>query len=117
MKKITDDKLERIIQIIIENVNPDKIILFGSRAKGNVKGFHDYDICVLKKDIVNNRKLAMDIYGMLYGTGAAVDLIVENPEHFDPRQYLGPARQELIEMIKRKNREVLGSAEQAKYII
>lgn len=40
----------------------------------------------------------------------------EHVDHFDPRQYLGIARQELIELIKRKNKEVLGSSGQAKYI-
>ncbi|MFW9785230.1 MAG: ketose-bisphosphate aldolase [Candidatus Heimdallarchaeota archaeon] len=42
--------------------------------------------------------------------------LFEHPDHFDPRQYLGLARQELIKMVKRKNIEVLGSADQAKYI-
>jgi len=40
----------------------------------------------------------------------------ENTDQFDPRKYLGSARQELIEMIKKKNKEVLGSAGQARYI-
>ena len=40
----------------------------------------------------------------------------ENIDQFDPRKYLGSARQELIEMIKKKNKEVLGSADQARYI-
>ncbi len=40
----------------------------------------------------------------------------EHVDHFDPRLYLGTARQELIEMIIRKNKEVLGSSGQAKYI-
>jgi fructose-bisphosphate aldolase class II len=40
----------------------------------------------------------------------------EHADHIDPRQYLGTARQELIEMIKKKNKEVLGSAGQAKFI-
>ncbi|MFX1498146.1 MAG: ketose-bisphosphate aldolase [Promethearchaeota archaeon] len=43
--------------------------------------------------------------------------LFEHPDHFDPRQYLGLARQKLIEMVKRKNKEVLGSNDQAKYII
>ena len=42
--------------------------------------------------------------------------LFEHPDHFDPRQYLGYARDEIIKMIKRKNREVLGSSEQAKYL-
>ncbi|UCC18708.1 MAG: ketose-bisphosphate aldolase [Promethearchaeota archaeon] len=40
----------------------------------------------------------------------------ENPDHIGPRQYLGLARQESIEMIKHRNTEVLGSANQAQYI-
>jgi fructose-bisphosphate aldolase class II len=40
----------------------------------------------------------------------------ENKEQFDPRIYLGEARQELVEMIKAKNKDVLCSAEKARYI-
>ena len=42
--------------------------------------------------------------------------LFEHPDHFDPREYLGYARDELFKMIKRKNIEVLGSAGKAKYI-
>jgi len=38
-------------------------------------------------------------------------MLQEDPKNFDPRKYLGPAREELIQMIIRKNREVLGSAD------
>ncbi len=40
----------------------------------------------------------------------------DHPDHFDPREYLGFARDAIIEMVKRKNLEILGSAGQAKYI-
>ena len=36
----------------------------------------------------------------------------EKPAEFDPRKYLGPAREELMEMIIDKNQNVLGSAGQ-----
>jgi len=42
--------------------------------------------------------------------------LFNHPDHFGPRQYLGLARQESIEMIKQRNKEVLGSANQAQYI-
>ena len=42
--------------------------------------------------------------------------LVEHPDHIGPRQYLGLARQESIEMIKQRNTEVLGSANQARFI-
>ncbi len=61
-------------------------------------------------------KINIDTDGRLVFTAMIRKYLSENPDHFDPRQYLGPARQELIEMIKRKNKEVLGSAGQAQYI-
>ena len=40
-------------------------------------------------------------------------VFAENPSEFDPRKYLGPARDELIEMVKRKNEQVVGSVGKA----
>ena len=42
--------------------------------------------------------------------------LAEHPDQIGPRKYLGLARQEFIDMIKQRNKEVLGSADQAKYI-
>lgn len=42
--------------------------------------------------------------------------LTENPDQIGPRKYLGIARQELIEMIKQRNKDTLGSAGQAQYI-
>lgn len=39
--------------------------------------------------------------------------LVEKPEEFDPRKYLGPARDELVRAIVDKNENVLGSAGRA----
>jgi len=41
----------------------------------------------------------------------------EHPEQIGPRKYLGLARQELIDMIKERNKDTLGSARQAKFIL
>ena len=40
-------------------------------------------------------------------------IFIEDPKEFDPRKYLGPARDELKKMIMNKNRHVLGSADRA----
>ena len=61
-------------------------------------------------------KINIDTDGRLVVTAMVRKILTENPKEFDPRKYLGPARDELIKMIKRKNKEVLGSAGQAKYI-
>jgi len=59
------------------------------------------------------RKVNVDTDNRLAITGAIRKVFAEKPEEFDPRKYLGPARDELTKLIVRKNREVLGSADRA----
>jgi fructose-bisphosphate aldolase class II len=56
-------------------------------------------------------KINIDTDGRLVVTAVIRKVFAENPKEFDPRKYLGPAREELAKLIVRKNREVLGSAE------
>ncbi|HID98531.1 MAG TPA: nucleotidyltransferase domain-containing protein [Thermodesulfobacteriaceae bacterium] len=78
-----DENLKEIVKRIVEEIDPDRIMLFGSMAKGKNKNWSDYDICVLKKGIENKRKLARQIYRKLFGVGVSVDVIVETPEKFN----------------------------------
>ena len=58
-------------------------------------------------------KVNIDSDGRLAVTAMIRKVMAEKPEEFDPRKYLGPAREELIKLIKYKNINVLGSANQA----
>ncbi len=58
-------------------------------------------------------KINIDSDGRLAMTGAIRKVLAEKPDEFDPRKYLGPARDALKEMYKRKNQDVLGSADHA----
>ncbi len=58
-------------------------------------------------------KINIDTDGRMVVTALVRKTLVENPKEFDPRKYLGPARKELIEVIKHKNVNVLGSANRA----
>ncbi len=55
-------------------------------------------------------KVNIDSDGRLVMTALIRKVLAENPAEFDPRKYLGPAREELKNMIIRKNKDVLGSA-------
>jgi len=55
-------------------------------------------------------KINIDSDGRLAITAAVRRFLAEAPSEFDPRQYLGPARDALVEMVKYKNEKVLGSA-------
>ncbi|HEY9593582.1 MAG TPA: class II fructose-bisphosphate aldolase, partial [Spirochaetia bacterium] len=55
-------------------------------------------------------KINIDSDGRLVMTAMIRKAFAEDPKNFDPRMYLGPAREELTKLIERKNKEVLGSA-------
>jgi fructose-bisphosphate aldolase class II len=55
-------------------------------------------------------KINIDTDGRMVVTAIIRKVLAESPKEFDPRKYLGPARKELIEVIKHKNTNVLGSA-------
>jgi len=58
-------------------------------------------------------KINIDSDGRLAMTGAIREAFAKNPAEFDPRKYLGPARDALKELYKAKNQTVLGSAGRA----
>lgn len=58
-------------------------------------------------------KINIDSDGRLWMTALIRKTFGEKPSEFDPRKYLGPAREALITMYKQKNINVLGSANKA----
>ena len=61
-------------------------------------------------------KINIDSDGRLAMTAAIREAFAKNPGEFDPRKYLGPARDELKSLIIEKNKNVLGSAGHGKEI-
>lgn len=58
-------------------------------------------------------KVNIDSDGRLAMTAAVREVFAKNPGEFDPRKYLGPAREELKKLYKQKTENVLGSAGKA----
>jgi fructose-bisphosphate aldolase class II len=58
-------------------------------------------------------KINIDSDGRLAVTAKLREYLAKNPGEFDPRKYLGEARNELVRLIKHKNQMVLGSAGKA----
>ncbi len=58
-------------------------------------------------------KINIDSDGRLAMTAAIREAMHDNPANFDPRKYLGPAREALKKLIMHKNENVLGSAGKA----
>jgi len=58
-------------------------------------------------------KINIDSDGRLVMTAVVRKCFHDDPKNFDPRKFLGPAREELKQLIIHKNKNVLGSAGQA----
>ncbi len=74
-QRVLDDVIERIVDV----AEPEKIILFGSAARGGMGPNSDIDLLIIKQggDALD---LMGRIYRRLHGVGAAVDAIVVSPE-------------------------------------
>ncbi len=87
MNNVLGKNKQRLINTIVDRIikiaNPDKIILFGSYARGLAGENSDIDLMVVKKGVIQRRKLAQDIYVGLVGIPAGVDIIVETPERLE----------------------------------
>jgi predicted nucleotidyltransferase len=75
-------ELDEIVRRIVEVAAPDKIILFGSAARGEIGPNSDVDLLVVKSG-THRRRLAQAIYMHLIGVRYAVDVIVVTPEDIE----------------------------------
>jgi len=82
-KTVSQIKLNEIIRRIVEVANPDKIILFGSAARGQMGPNSDLDLLVVKSGDFHRGRLIEEIYMNLFGVGQAVDIIVVTPEDIE----------------------------------
>ena len=71
--------MDDIIRRIVEVAHPEKIILFGSAARGEMNRHSDVDLLIVKA-CVHRRNLTRQIRRKLYGIRMAVDVIVVTPE-------------------------------------
>ncbi|HCU30284.1 MAG: class II fructose-bisphosphate aldolase [Sphaerochaeta sp.] len=92
----------------VEYVN--MILQYGGKLKDSV-GIPEEQLRRAAKSAVC--KINIDSDGRLAMTAIIRKVLAEKPGEFDPRKYLGPARDELKKMYMHKNINVLGSANQA----
>ena len=71
--------LDNIIRRIVEVADPERIILFGSAARGEMNRHSDVDLLIVKEG-VDTLDMMRQIRRNLYGVGAAVDAIVVTPQ-------------------------------------
>jgi predicted nucleotidyltransferase len=71
-KKLLDEVTRRIVA----SVKPQRVLLFGSAARGRMNKNSDFDMLVVMREPVHRRQTAQKVYRNLHGTGVAVDIVV-----------------------------------------
>lgn len=72
--------LNDIIERVVTASRPERIVLFGSAARGEMGPNSDVDLLVIKSGKFHRGKVTGAIYRSLYGVDAAVDVVVVTPE-------------------------------------
>src|SRR5438445_5340950 len=71
--------LADLVNAVVRAAKPEKIVLFGSAARGEMGPNSDYDVLVIKEGKFNHWRMLTKIYRELPGT-AAVDAVLVTSE-------------------------------------
>lgn len=79
--------LQQMVQTIINEVAPETIILFGSRARGDARSDSDVDLLVVETEPFSpqrsRRKEAARLYMALRKLGVSKDILLSSREEFE----------------------------------
>jgi len=80
---MNQDVVKEIVRRIVETVQPEKIILFGSRAWGDAWPDSDFDVLVIKKSDEPRYRRSVPLYVALADLPAEVEVMVYTPEEVE----------------------------------
>ena len=100
--------IDQIISIIVSNVSPEQIVLFGSYARGNYTNKSDIDLLIIKKDMKNGHKISDELYMAFFENKIKipVDLI---PIDYDKYNKLKNQIGYIYKTIKEEGRIIYGA--------
>ena len=76
---VTKKQIQQMADIIVEKFNPEKIILFGSYARGDATEDSDVDLFLIKDIDEPRYKRSVPVYNMLVNFRLDLDVLVYTP--------------------------------------
>ena len=87
MTTVTGDFLNRMVRAIVDEVDPEQVILFGSRARGDQRENSDVDLIVVEAEPFgperSRHKEMVRLYHALAGFLVPADVLVYSHEDVD----------------------------------
>jgi len=75
-------EIRRMVELIVKRFHPEKVILFGSHARGEARPDSDVDLLVVMPVSGSKREKAIEVAVALHGIRVPKDIIVTTPEEF-----------------------------------
>jgi predicted nucleotidyltransferase len=101
--KMVDSYLNEIVRVL-KRYEPERIVLFGSRVRGEADEHSDYDLVVIKLTDRPFLERLRDMVPYLVELARPVDILVYTPEEFDRMGEVGlgwVVRQEGVTLYER----------------
>jgi uncharacterized protein len=80
---LAPEVLDEAVRRIVEIAKPERIILFGSAARGEMGPDSDLDLLVVKSGAYSAREVALQIRRGLRDLRQALDIVVATPEQLE----------------------------------
>ena len=80
---VDESTLSEVVRRLVDRFGPDRIILFGSQARGTADARSDVDVLVVCPIPSSRRTLMVEMDRALGGLGIARDVIVLSPEEYE----------------------------------
>jgi len=85
-KPSIERQIKQMVRRIVRQFHPERVILFGSHARGNAGPDSDVDLLVVMPVEGSRREKAVEIGVALHDIRVPKDIIVTTPEDFDWRK-------------------------------
>jgi uncharacterized protein len=80
---LTEAEIQKLVDKIVHRMEPEKVLIFGSYAKGTATAKSDLDLFVVKDTHLPMRERSKDISSILAGLLIRVDVHVYTPEEVE----------------------------------
>jgi len=79
----TSEIVTEVITGIRDAIRPDKVILFGSRARGEARPDSDFDLLIIAPSALSRWQRTPPLYRLLAGLGVPKDIVWWTPEEVE----------------------------------
>ena len=83
MEPVTEDIIQAMVDRIVAKFDPEKVILFGSYARGNPTKDSDVDLLIIMSVESTRRQKMSEIYSYVGAVGFPKDILVFTPEDIE----------------------------------